>query len=65
MTVVIIIVIFLFAGIFAVNSLGRTAQKAKGQAKCTFCGKRLKKVGPGYADHCHACGRAQPWAKTS
>jgi len=62
MTVVIVIVMFLFVGMWALSSLSRSTLKAKGQAKCVFCGKRLKKVTAGYASHCKACGREQPWA---
>jgi len=64
MTVVIVVAIFLVVGFWALSSLSRTRLKAQGRAKCTFCGKRLKKITAGYADHCKACGRAQPWAQT-
>lgn len=62
MTIVIVIVIFVVVGFWALSSLSRSALKAKGRAKCQFCGKRLKKITAGYADHCKSCGRAQPWA---
>jgi len=65
MTVVIVIAIFLVVGFWALSSFARSAAKTQGKAKCAFCGKRLKKITAGYADHCKACGRAQPWAKTA
>lgn len=49
-------------GFWGLSSLVRSGQKAAGHAKCVFCGKRLKKVTAGYATHCKACGREQPWA---
>lgn len=64
MTVVIVIVIFALAFMFAAKSLGRSTEKMRGHAKCTFCGKRLKKVGASYAKFCKACGREQPWSNT-
>jgi len=65
MTIVFVIAIFVVVGFWALSSLSRSALKAKGRAKCVFCGKRLKKVYGGYADHCAHCGRAMPWAKTT
>ncbi len=65
MTIVIVIGIFVVVGMWALSSLSRSAYKAKGQAKCVYCGKRLKKVMGGYAQTCAHCTRVQPWAKVS
>jgi hypothetical protein len=65
MTVVIVIVLFVVVGMWALSSLSRSKLKAQGRAKCAFCGKRLKKVMAGYAETCKACGRDQPWATSS
>ena len=49
-----------------INSVTKTAWKVQGKGNCAFCGARLKSLastgrGYGYADHCHRCGRPQPW----
>ena len=62
MTIVIVVVMVLVIAFWAVSSLSRSALKAKGRAKCVYCGKRLKKITAGYADHCSHCQLAQPWA---
>lgn len=61
MTGVIVVIVFVVAILWAVVSISRSSEKLKGHARCTFCGKRLKKVGGKYAGTCKACGREQPW----
>jgi hypothetical protein len=62
MTGIIVVAMFVAVGLWAVTSLSRTAERVRGHAICTFCGKRLKKVGGKYAGTCKACGKDQPWA---
>ncbi len=60
-TVVFVIVGFVVLG-FLIQSWSRTNEVAHSRNKCSFCGKRLKKVGMKYATTCKACGKTQPWA---
>jgi hypothetical protein len=60
-TVAIIVVVAIIVLGWAMNSLGRSAQVARGRNKCAACGTRLKKVGAGYAPVCRKCGQKQPW----
>ena len=62
MSTAIIVFMFMIAIAWAITSLSRTAEVAKRRNKCSFCGKRLKKVGAKYATTCKACGKTQPWA---
>ncbi len=63
MTIVIVIIIALITIPFMVQSWSRTNEVGHHRNKCSYCGKRLKKVGPKYATTCKACGKTQPWAK--
>ena len=61
-TVVVIVFVVLVVLSSAMNSLHKTAQKAKGHGRCAFCKARLKAVNGQYAMTCRKCGHLQPWA---
>ena len=74
-TVLIWIILGILALMWLANYALKESQRNKGQARCHYCGARLKFTGfgsahkgsgvAGYASVCRKCGREQPSASMS